>query len=169
MAFRNRNQQSTVYKVKWSCWKSCGSSKKFTKENNVDFFSALFEYRNTPLAGTDLSPAELVGNSSLSYQQCKKVQIKRKLYFDRNAQNRADLIPNQKIYVLDNKTKEWQKSRIVKEAGTPRSCVVETDTGNVRRRNSSKLRERRRRKGTQYRTSKRARKRQWKASDKSRG
>ena len=63
-------------------------------------------------------------------------------HHDAHVKEMIDLIPRQPLWVQDPHTRTWYEGTIVSKAGTPRSYMVETKSGVVRR-NKIHLKERR--------------------------
>ena len=63
-------------------------------------------------------------------------------HHDAHAKKMIDLIPRQPVWVQDPHTRTWYEGAIVSQAETPRSYIVETKSGIVRR-NRIHLKERR--------------------------
>lgn len=130
---------------------------KKTDESASDFQSALLEYRNSPISGTNVSPAELLMNRKLRTKlpigahklkpripqdvrpSFEKIQNNSKSYYDRTARPEQAFEKNERIYIQNTNNKEWERGIILEKANTPRSYIVETDKGNVYRRNAVSL------------------------------
>ena len=68
--------------------------------------------------------------------------IQRFSYHDAHTKEMIDLIPRQSVWVQDPHTRTWYEGAIVSKAETPRSYIVQTKSGIVRR-NRIHLKERR--------------------------
>lgn len=113
---------------------------------------ALLVYRNTPIDGINLSPAQMFMGRRLKTglpiatellkpenpgkvkKKLKSRQQKQKLYHDkRSSKELKSLSQGQKVAVLHDK--KWVPGTIVEKHQTPRSYVVETPSGTKLRRN----------------------------------
>lgn len=135
----------------------CKTLLRKCQEANTDIFRALLEYRNTPLTGLMVSPAELlqnrllrsslpVSNYLLNTKPCidnDTIQNKRRVnkkYYDRNAFVRREFSKGDSVMIRNNFEKCWVPGEIVDVSDTPRSYFVRDNRGRVLRRNSSFLR-----------------------------
>ena len=79
-------------------------------------------------------------NNNIRTQLEARQQTSKK-YFDRNTQDKSDLSENQPVRVRNQETKRWEPAHVVKQAGTPRSYVVQRVAGGVPlRRNRQQIR-----------------------------
>lgn len=128
---------------------------KKAAECHSDPYIALMEYRNAPLDGVKLSPAQLLMGRRLKtklptstqllkpqihknvHKNIKDRQLKQKHYFDRGAKHLPILEEGEKIRV---KVKDnWQPATVLKSHDMPRSFVIKTPDGNTYRRNRRHL------------------------------
>jgi len=140
----------------------CGVTKNLKKkcrEEGSDFREALREYRNTPLAGYEYSPAQILMSRRLKtglpvraellkpqipadyINQVKEKKLKIKAQHDktaRRAEKRYQV--GEKIVERTPHAKTWEHGEIIKVHETPRSYVVKTAKGTVVRRNQEHLR-----------------------------
>lgn len=118
---------------------------------------SLLEYRNTPLDGVKLSPAQLLmgrrlkarlptASKLLQPQLHRKAevqkslqdrQLKQKLYYDRGTRDLPALEEGEKVRLRTEK--HWQPAVVVKKHEKPRSYLVQTQDGKVYRRNRKHL------------------------------
>ncbi|XP_072380845.1 uncharacterized protein [Diabrotica undecimpunctata] len=121
-----------------------------------DLDMALLEYRNTPINGTDKTPAQLVTNRVLRSklpsnkkhkdvnlkEEWEKLEAKRneyKNYYDRNTKVRREIVPGENVGVREGR--EWRPGKILEKIDeAPRSYLVQKENGEVVRRNSYHLR-----------------------------
>lgn len=128
---------------------------KKAQESQSDPYIALLEYRNSPLDGVKLSPAQLLLGRRLRtrlptsaqllkpqlfdnvHHTIKERQLKQKQYFDRGAKRLPLLMEGEKVRVRvrDN----WQPAVVVREHNNPRSLIIQTEDGNNYRRNRRHL------------------------------
>uniref|UniRef100_A0A6P7H3N0 Uncharacterized protein LOC114345703 n=1 Tax=Diabrotica virgifera virgifera TaxID=50390 RepID=A0A6P7H3N0_DIAVI len=125
--------------------------------NHDDLFYYLLEYRNSPLCGLNVSPAELLSNrilrSSLPVSnnilQPKVVNVydKRlqrqgitKDHHDKTAKQRCNFQLNDNVLVKVRKEDmSWEPAKVVEEYPAPRSYIVQDQSGHTYRKNSSFL------------------------------
>ncbi|KAL1398057.1 hypothetical protein pipiens_009259 [Culex pipiens pipiens] len=118
---------------------------------------ALLNYRNIPRNSKLLSPNQRlmsrITNSPLPIvtqklrpvvtedvkQNLELERLKQKDYYDRAAHHRQQLKVNDRVQLQNPLTHTWESGRVIAEAETPRSVLVETDEGNVFRRNTKHL------------------------------
>ncbi|GBM57642.1 hypothetical protein AVEN_225020-1 [Araneus ventricosus] len=141
--------------------KAVGISKAVFKkalEDNRRPAIGLLEYRNTPISGLGLSPAQLmfnkrlrtklpISNKLLNPELFKDVNIKllrpqqtQKHYYDRSSKILTELKPGDKIVVQNVKTKIWEPAVVLSKTKTPRSYKMKTLYGRVLVRNRTFLR-----------------------------
>ncbi|KAJ8336302.1 hypothetical protein SKAU_G00396450 [Synaphobranchus kaupii] len=122
-----------------------------------DPYIALLEYRNTPLEGVGLSPAQMlmgrrlktklpVSTSLLTsevalsvHNKLKDKQAKQKSYYDRQAKHLPELHAGENVRMQSGDT--WKPAVVLQELGQQRSYVVRTPEGRMFRRNRRHLRE----------------------------
>ena len=121
-------------------------------KKNDDPQKALLVYRNTPIEGINLSPAQMFmgrrlktalpmaaellkpENTGKIKEKLKNRQQKQKHYHDKySSKDLKSLKPGQKVAVLHDK--KWIPGTGIEKHQTPRSFVVETPSGNKLRRN----------------------------------
>ena len=121
-------------------------------KKNDDPQKALLVYRNTPIEGINLSPAQMFmgrrlktalpmaaellkpENTGKIKEKLKNRQQKQKHYHDKySSKDLKSLKPGQKVAVLHDK--KWIPGTVIEKHQTPRSFVVETPSGNKLRRN----------------------------------
>ncbi|KAL1401413.1 hypothetical protein pipiens_006624 [Culex pipiens pipiens] len=118
---------------------------------------ALLNYRNIPRNSKLLSPNQRlmsrITNSPLPIvtqklrpvvtedvkQNLELERLKQKDYYDRAAHHRQEVKVNDRVQLQNPLTHTWESGRVIAEAETPRSVLVETDEGNVFRRNTKHL------------------------------
>ena len=128
---------------------------KKAQSGNGDPYIALLEYRNTPLEGIGLSPAQLLmgrrlksklpasttlltpENRAQVQDNLKCRQMKQKSYFDRQTQKLPDLRTGENVRIQKGDT--WQPAVVVERHQLPRSFIVRTQDGRVYRRNRKHL------------------------------
>ena len=117
---------------------------------------ALLELRNTPVAGPQESPAQLLMSrrlrsslpmtaAMLKPQISKSVkaaledrQARQKYYYDRSAKSLPELKPNDVVRFPGNKS--WEPAVVVSKHPSPRSYDIKTAQGTYLRRNRRHLR-----------------------------
>lgn len=127
-------------------------------EDNSSVQLALLNYRNIPRNSKLLSPNQRlmsrITNSPLPVvsqklkpeviedvkQNLESERFKQKDYYDRSAQVRQPTEVNNRVLLQNPLTKIWESGRIIADADTPRSVFVETDQGDVYRRNMKHVR-----------------------------
>lgn len=117
-----------------------------------DINIGLMEYRNTPISGLNLSPAQLLYNRRLRTKlpiSCKLLntefhnpyskfcarQAKQKHYYDRTAQTLPELKSGDSILLYNFRTGHWDKGEILSKHKAPRSYIVRNVNGEILRRN----------------------------------
>lgn len=130
----------------------CKAMLKKCGETNTDIHLALLYYRNTPLAGLNVSPTELLNRRLLrttlpiskkllsvepkiNYNLLEKKWEKNKIYYDRQARDRKTFKEGDSIMI--KKDRNWVPGEIQKETEFPRSYIVKDEFGTNYRRNSS--------------------------------
>lgn len=120
-----------------------------------DPYLALLDYRNAPLDGVKLSPAQLLLGRRLKtklptsanllkpelhrgvHKQLKKRQRKQKHYYDRGAKELPGLAEGETVRFRAGNT--WQPAVVQSDLNQPRSYIIRTPQGNVFRRNRRHL------------------------------
>jgi hypothetical protein len=122
------------------------------KADNLNL--ALLEYRNTPIPQLKKSPAQILCgrrmktnipiNEKLLQEEIqdsddyfRRLQAKRqkyKQYYDRTAKDQEEFSPNDDVVIRDGKT--WTQGHIVGQHQSPRSYIVKSEKGEVRRNSS---------------------------------
>uniref|UniRef100_A0A8C6NRG0 Gypsy retrotransposon integrase-like protein 1 n=1 Tax=Nothobranchius furzeri TaxID=105023 RepID=A0A8C6NRG0_NOTFU len=128
---------------------------KKSENGKGDPYISLLEYRNTPMEGVGLSPAQMLigwrfksklptstllltpGGVDTIQQRLKKRQEKQKIYFDRRTRTMPDLYDGEKIRMQRGET--WQPAVVLHKHQQPRSFVVRTSDGREYRRNRKHL------------------------------
>lgn len=131
--------------------------KKKTEEGK-DIYISLLEYRSTPIPHIGLSPSEMLMSRLLRTKlpasdfklqpkvhnnivvKLKSYQEKYKTYHDKQAKiNPMNYVPDQNVIIKRYNDKTWAPGKVVGLADTPRSYIVQDDTGKLLRRNSYHL------------------------------
>ena len=117
-------------------------------EAGADPYVALLQYRNTPVADCDYSPAQMLFSRSLRTklpvtaeqlipavvaprdQLCDRQQ-KQKNYFDRDTKALPPLQADDSV----QRDGEWHRGRVLRPHVASRSYVIETEDGSTLRRN----------------------------------
>ncbi|GFX37360.1 integrase catalytic domain-containing protein [Trichonephila clavipes] len=142
--------------------KAVGISKsiiKKAKEDKRDYLVGLMEYRNTPISGLDLSPAQMMFNRRLKtklpisnkllnaelFDNIREKLIKRqsvqKIDYDKTAHPLPEIEPEDNVRTLNFKNKTWEPAKIVsKHKLHPRSYFVKNQSVNILRRNRKHIR-----------------------------
>lgn len=129
------------------------------KEDEKDIYTGLMEYRNTPISGLDLSPAQIMFNRRLKtklpitnkllnselFENIREKLVERqkgqKLYYDKTAHPLSELTPGENVRILNFKQKTWEPAKIIsKEQSHPRSYYVQDRVGKCLRRNRKHIR-----------------------------
>lgn len=126
----------------------------------LDFQDLLMEYRATPIASIGVSPSELLMGrliktkvlinpkklspvenfKQLTEQAKKKIKVKQnkvKEHYDKSSRIESEFTPNENILLHDKK--KWVRGKIVSKTQYPRSYNVQTENGQILRRNTSVL------------------------------
>ncbi|XP_044005925.1 uncharacterized protein K02A2.6-like [Aphidius gifuensis] len=122
---------------------------------HADIFTMLLDYRNTPVKGMSVSPAQLcagrrfrtkipVLSSKLTpkvptnvKQELLKKQTTQKIYYDKTARELPQLNVGDKILLKQGKSVE--PAKVIAKHDSPRSFIVTTPDGGEYRRNRSHL------------------------------
>nr|XP_022902167.1 uncharacterized protein K02A2.6-like [Onthophagus taurus] len=127
-------------------------------ESDQDIYLALLTYRNTPITGMSYSPAQMLFSRTLRdklpctknslkpqmsnnvYEQLLNNQKKSETCYNKTSVEPKSFNKDDNVLIqnLDNKT--WAPGKIVDVYDTPRSYIVQKDTGRHIRRNSVHLR-----------------------------
>ena len=123
-------------------------------QDGSDPFLALLQLRTTPIDSRTPSTSELLQNRKLHTtlpvnirpppnSEATRASLQAMQTFSHHDANAKmiDLIPRQPVWVQDPHTRTWYEGAIVSKAETPRSYIVQTKSGIVRR-NRIHLRER---------------------------
>ena len=121
------------------------------KESNTSTGPTLLEYRNTPISGMDLSPAQLLTSRQLrsnlpmttpllcpqvnenSQDDLRVRQQKQEQYYNRSARPLPPLSQGDVVrYKIGSK---WRPGVVVSKHTAPRSCNIQTTNGNILHRN----------------------------------
>nr|XP_042912626.1 uncharacterized protein LOC122272725 [Parasteatoda tepidariorum] len=130
------------------------------REDRKDYFVGLMEYRNTPISGLDLSPAQMMFNRRLKtklpisnrllnaklFSNIKEKLIVRqkiqKSHYDKTAHTLSELQPKENVRILNFKNKTWEPAEVIsKDKFYPRSYYVRNSSGRVFRRNRKHIRQ----------------------------
>ena len=125
-------------------------------QDGSDPFLALLQLRTTPIDSRTPSPSELLQNRKLCTTLLVNIRpppnneairaslqsMQRFSHHDAHAKEMIDLIPRQPVWVQDPHTRTWYDGVTMCNAETPRSYIVQTKSGIVRR-NRIHLKERR--------------------------
>lgn len=139
--------------------KAVGISKNIlrkSKESNIDWQIALLEYRNSPLTGLNMSPAQILFSRTCrtkipisasllkprTYENIKDLLIendkKSKINYDKTAKDR-----NYEFQAGENvvyrKGNCWEPAVIIEKSKTPRSYIIKDENNRVKRRNKFHL------------------------------
>ena len=134
--------------------RSVQTVKQLLKKSGEDFWTALLEYRATPIAGSKLSPAEMMFDRNVrtqltSHKQPQRVpeerrqQEQRKYTVpkkDQNNKHLSPLSPGDTVRMWNKKKKKWlPKARVLECLTSPRSYLIETEAGRQYKRNRQHL------------------------------
>ena len=121
------------------------------KESNVSVYLALLEYRNTPISGINLSPAQLLMSRRLhsslimsesllnpatnddAREQLTSRQQKQQQYYNRGTRSLPPLNKGDVIHY--KKGGKWEPAVVVNRHGAPISYNIQTAQGNILQRN----------------------------------
>ncbi|GBL82297.1 Uncharacterized protein K02A2.6 [Araneus ventricosus] len=124
-----------------------------TETNKIS--EVLLAHRNTPISGTNVSPAQVLmsiclrtrlpaTNSVLQSRVIKKFRADLKLkrdkskhYYDKQAHGRPEFNEGESVLFWVNN--HWEPAEIIKKYKTPRSYLIRTEKGRILRRNSFHL------------------------------
>lgn len=132
---------------------------KKAHEDNKRPTIALLEYRNTPIAGIGLSPAQLllnrrvrtklpitnrmlnpeIFNENEIKEKLTERQQKQKFYFDKSVKELEPLRPGDNICVRNFKLKTWEPAVVVSRNKNSRSYNIRTTSGRILTRNRKHL------------------------------
>ncbi|XP_075560013.1 uncharacterized protein LOC142591589 [Dermacentor variabilis] len=128
--------------------------------STLEFYSALFEWRNTPRDEQLQSPAQrLMGCHTRSQlpvlnchlepktirmeavrQRLQEIRHKQRSYYNRTTRALPDLGSGNRASVYDTQSRTWAPAMVIVPAGPPRSHLVATDSGQQLRRTREHLR-----------------------------
>lgn len=123
-------------------------------EEGKDPYIALLQYRNTPLSGLEVSPAQLLFSRRLrtkipttaqsllpattnQHKQLEERQQRQKQYYDAGSRDLQPLQPGDVVRVKNDG--QWQGGKVVSLHELPRSYIVQTENGSLLRRNRRHL------------------------------
>lgn len=128
-------------------------------DEKIDWHKALLNYRNTPVAGLDASPAQILMSRQTRNlvpttrdnlkpivrndirKQLKNIQNKRMDHYNKSSPRKSvQFCEDESIYLYRNK--KWEPAIILKKHDTPRSYFVKPIDGQIIRRNTKFLRKR---------------------------
>uniref|UniRef100_A0A8D8SI17 Uncharacterized protein K02A2.6 n=2 Tax=Cacopsylla melanoneura TaxID=428564 RepID=A0A8D8SI17_9HEMI len=137
--------------------KAVGTAKAMLKKNDIKQLDmCLMNYRNTPIAGLDLSPFELLlfrkvknklpiiddllkpkfYNVEDVQKKLREIQLRNKFYYDRNTVDVPECEKGEKIYFKMDKTSSWSEGNVVENfCKVPRSYIIQDKNNNRYRRN----------------------------------
>lgn len=134
----------------------CKNLLKKAKKSNSDPYLALLEFRNTPIENVHMSPSQMlmgrrtrtqipVNESLLNPKYdaskvraaLKKKQQVQKQYYDQGAKPLLELNPGDQIRVRNENS--WEPGMVESKANTPRTYNIQTDKGQLLRRNRRHL------------------------------
>jgi len=126
-------------------------------EEGKDHFVGLMEYRNTPIAGLNLSPAQLLFNRRLKTKlpisgallnpeiygdvrdRLRNRQLNQEYYYDRSAHVLGNFKEGDRVRIRDFRSGTWEPGRIVGLGKNPRSYRVLNESGRILVRNRKHL------------------------------
>jgi hypothetical protein len=123
---------------------------KKAEDNATDVYQSLLAYRQTPIAGLPFSPAEMLFSRCIrgplpytdtilspmvvpAKQLLEQRQRDQKQRYDRGARNMEPLEDGASVMIRTPADQEWTRGTVVTRAPQPRSYIVETDKGQLRR------------------------------------
>ena len=84
--------------------------------------------------------APSINQESVS-EELRRRQNIGKEYYDLHSKALPELLPNQQVRIQDPVRKTWQPARVIEQANTPRSYIVEKQNdGGILRRNRQQIR-----------------------------
>ena len=127
--------------------------KQFLKkadESNTDIYQSLLAYRQTPNAGLPYSPSELLFNRCIrgplpytdktltpiipeAQETLLDRQQRQKQDYDKRATDLQPLQEGNNVLCRTDDAKHWSNGKVVAKCPQPRSYIIETDTGQVKR------------------------------------
>ncbi|GBL73729.1 Uncharacterized protein K02A2.6 [Araneus ventricosus] len=129
------------------------------KEDRKDYFVGLMEYRNIPISGLNLSPAQImfnrrlktklpISNKLLNAELFNNIREKlimkqniQKFYYDKTAHPLSEFNQKENVRILNFKNKTWEPAEIVsKHKLHPRSYLVKDQFGKILRHNRKHIR-----------------------------
>ena len=126
------------------------------RETKEDTDLALLALRTTHLSSNMPSPAESLNGRMFKFTLTGKIQPSKNqeefrnwlkarqdnqcYYYNRHTKELPELHGNQAIYTQDPVKKTWNPARVIDQGDTPRSYIIETETGAQLRRNGIHLR-----------------------------
>lgn len=131
-----------------------GTVKKIIKKAR-DPYLALLEYRNTPFKGLKYSPAQMINNRRLrsklpvstealkpevpndAHTQLLHLQNRSKDRYDKGSRNLSPLATGAPVWARVNNT--WKPARVKAKHNAPRSYTLESERGQLFRRNRRQL------------------------------
>ena len=111
-------------------------------DDHKEWVIGLMEYRNTPISGLNLSPAQMLYNRRLKtklpmspkllnpeiFTDLEKkfniIQKRQKYYYDRGSYKLKSLEPGKNILAFNFATKIWEPAEIVSKYKNPRAYVI---------------------------------------------
>ena len=127
---------------------------KKAEHSGTDPYLALLQYRNAPVSGLSVSPAQLLMSRRLrsklpvlneclkptatdAHQELSNRQMKQKEFYDRHARPLPELNEGDVIRVSHDG--QWESGIVTKKLQSPRSFSVKTESGSILRRNRRHL------------------------------
>lgn len=128
-----------------------------SKEERKDYLMGLMDYRNTPISGILLSPAQMMFNRRLKTKlpvsskvlnaklfdnvieklQCR--QERQKLNYDKNARPLPLIKKGEDVLIRNFNTKTWDRARVLNKNKNPRSYKIQVNDGRTFTRNRRHL------------------------------
>ncbi|KAJ8975158.1 hypothetical protein NQ317_014532 [Molorchus minor] len=149
----SKSSDLCTFSTPFGCWKFLRLP--YGLNMAPEYFQYINKFRNTPLPGINLSPAQLVFNritrsklpvhsELLKSENSKSVhkklvdkQIAYKNYHDKSVKARREFNIGENALVRRDKI--WEPSKIIKKHQSPRSYIIQDQRGNILRRNSAHL------------------------------